>query len=529
MESPSQPISASAGPRQLPLRGVRAGHLSWLLARPQFIVLGLVLIEFLQLWPYRNFAGDDAYITFRFARNLAEGGGFAFNAGEPTYGSTAPLWALLIAAVHRAGLSVPDAAHALNWISALSSVVVFWRLCLSYLGKPPMAALAVLLFALDPWWVRWSLSGMENGFALLLLMSAFLIQLRLRNSGRTNWLAPLLSALAALCRPEMALLAGLLALDNLLYERSRRAKNLAAVALAYAVVLLPWLWYAQHTFGSPLPNTIAAKLSKDHDLALTLTLKYMASFWSFQALALIVLAALAGRGHLRSALRPRDWGPWFLPVAWGLALPAFYIVGGAPVSGRYMMFALPGYLLLGVRAWSLLADFYPRQRMWIGASVVSTLALLAMVQYRYCWYVTQWPQGMDPHMIDVANRLHRLSAPGDVVAADQIGVIGYFSELRVLDIYGLVSPEILPYRRSPEPNATWKYLRERAPQYLFVIDDMATLTARDPGYRSLTLVEQVDVQREGAGAALGPTRYYLYRTHWEPQAAAVSAAGLSGL
>ena len=42
---------------------------------------------------------DDAWIHYQFARNLSRGNGFGYNPGEPTAGSTAPLWTLLLAGV----------------------------------------------------------------------------------------------------------------------------------------------------------------------------------------------------------------------------------------------------------------------------------------------------------------------------------------------------------------------------------------------------------------------------------------------
>jgi arabinofuranosyltransferase len=501
-----------------------AGLLQRLEAQPQWLLSGLIAIALLQLWPYRHFSGDDAYISFRFAENFAEGLGFSFNPGEPTYGSTSPLWVLLLAALHRAGASVADASHALNWTCAALNIIVFWRLCLRYFSSALPAAAAVLLLAFDPWYVRWSMSGMENGLALLLLMSAFLNQLRLLNCGRLNWLSPMLAALATLCRPEMALLALLLVADTILHERRRRLGNILAVAAAYTVVLLPWLLYAHSAFGTIIPNSIAAKLSKDHLDALIRIAKYFGSFWIFQALALVVLVGFIDRRLLLRALRPWTWGRWTLPIAWGLALPAFYILGGAPVSARYMMYGLPCYLLVGVKAWSLLAG---KHRAWVGVSFAATLTLIGFVQYRYCYYVTEWPAGMDPQMIEVAQTLRSISGENDVVACDQIGVIGYFSRRRILDMYGLVSPEVMPYRRSADPNAPWHFVHARAPAYVFLGEDLPTLVARDPAYGSLTLVMQRAIQREGASAALKPTIYYLYRTNWNSSAGAQSQDGVA--
>ena len=41
--------------------------------QPWMGVAAALVLTFLALFPYRNFAGDDAYISFRFARNFAEG------------------------------------------------------------------------------------------------------------------------------------------------------------------------------------------------------------------------------------------------------------------------------------------------------------------------------------------------------------------------------------------------------------------------------------------------------------------------
>jgi hypothetical protein len=366
----------------------------------------------------------------------------------------------------------------------------------------------------DPWFVRWSLSGMENGLALFLLMSLLLSQSALRNRGTINWVSPIAAGLAGLCRPEMNLLAGLLMLDILLFERRRKAANILVTVVICAAILFPWLWYAHREFGSIIPTTIKAKLSAMHLLALGKTLEYFLSFWPFEACAVAVVAFMALRGDGIAALpaRLRAAPDWFLVLAWAAILPAFYIVGGAPVAGRYMMFGLPCYLLIGVRCWSILSIRFPKL---VFAAIFSTVVLLACVQYRYCWYVTRWPQGMDAKMISLATTLKRESTPSSVVAGDQIGVLGYFSDRVVLDTYGLASPGILPHRgTAADPRPLWQYVYERRPQFLFVIDTIDTLSKWNTAYRSLTLVQKESVQREGAGAAGVPVTYYLYRTNW---------------
>ncbi|MFT5442480.1 MAG: arabinofuranosyltransferase, partial [Myxococcota bacterium] len=51
------------------------------------------------------FLGDDAFISFRYAKNLAMGHGIVWNPGEYVEGYTNFLWVLILAAGMRLGLS----------------------------------------------------------------------------------------------------------------------------------------------------------------------------------------------------------------------------------------------------------------------------------------------------------------------------------------------------------------------------------------------------------------------------------------
>ncbi|WP_157863527.1 hypothetical protein [Mycolicibacterium obuense] len=474
---------------------------------------GLLLVAVVVLAPYRNFAGDDAYITFRFASNLTAGAGYSFNPGQPTYGSTAPLWVLMIAGVSKVGLGVVASAHILNWIFAAALIALFYKLAERYLGGGLAPPLAGLLLIVDPWFVRWAISGLENAFALFLLVGIFYCQDLSRNSGRINWLTPLLVAFAGLTRPEMLLLAPLLVIDIAITEKRRKLANLITLLFVYSAVLLPWLLYAKTSFGTIIPNTVTAKMTPNHGLAFEQILRYFLSFWLFQAIALVaVLVVTPLRRAAADGLR-RSRDRWLLPVAWGLALPSFYVLGGAPVAGRYMMLALPVYLLIGVAAWKVVWSQYPKAVM---AGVVGTIALVVAVQYRYSWYLTKWPMGMDPEFIAAAEKLEQISKPGDVVAANQIGVLGYFSGRDVLDTYGLISPEVFPYIKAGD-GSIWTYVCYRRPQFLFLSETRQQLIGENQAYSNLELIQSFKVRREGANAANDIRTYNLYRTNFGPE------------
>ena len=66
---------------------------------------------------------DDAWIHYQFARNLAQGDGFSYNPGEPTPGSTAPLWTLMLAGV---GLFTTDFLIPSLVLSAFFLLLTVW-------------------------------------------------------------------------------------------------------------------------------------------------------------------------------------------------------------------------------------------------------------------------------------------------------------------------------------------------------------------------------------------------------------------
>src|SRR6266550_207763 len=72
---------------------------------------------------------DDAYITFRYARHLAEGYGLgAWNhTGEHVEGYSSPLWMLLLAGAAWLGVDVRIASKVLGTAAALTEIAVLFR------------------------------------------------------------------------------------------------------------------------------------------------------------------------------------------------------------------------------------------------------------------------------------------------------------------------------------------------------------------------------------------------------------------
>ena len=68
-------------------------------------------------------AVDDAFITYRYARHLATGQGFTYNVGRPVLSTTAPLYALVLAAGALAWPDLPSLAHGLSAVARLAASI----------------------------------------------------------------------------------------------------------------------------------------------------------------------------------------------------------------------------------------------------------------------------------------------------------------------------------------------------------------------------------------------------------------------
>ena len=430
---------------------------------------------------------DDSWIHLQFARNLAEGRGFSYNPGVPVSGSTAPLWTLTLGAAFAAFGSHPVLAKALGIAGTLGTAWLAGRLALIWAGRPEVAVLASVLVVLAGPMVWGALSGMEVALAALLVMAAFLLHARAR-----VWLAGGALGLAALARPEAVLLLPLFWLAGPL--TGRRA---LAWALPVAGFLVPWVGFNLVTTGTPLPATAAAKIEGGligflagvreplHTTLLQRPWQFETEWvrWLWRADALLPLLLLPGLWWLgrhvgRAALAPASvllLHPLAMALLAPYRAPSFQ-------EGRYSIHLLP--LAVVVATVSLTSLFslstlspgggegrvrgakWVRERAgWIAAAalLVAALAALPSAATRYGWAV----QNIEAMQVHLGHWVARHTPPTARIALNDVGAIAYVSRREVVDVMGLITPAIIPFRRAGEPGVL-RYLEHVCPDYLIV-------------------------------------------------------------
>jgi hypothetical protein len=229
----------------------------------------------------------------------------------------------------------------------------------------------------------------------------------------------------------------------------RTAWGRARLAVWLPVLALPvvaWLWFAHARTGQLLPVTGAAKSGgfRPEPLVwlrvLWRELRVIGGAHAAELAGLAVAAFLAfrleGRKSLRAALE-HPLAPYGVFV---VLLAGAYAIEDLQVQPRYLILALPWFVLAGFAAWRQVLGSAAR-----AAAGVAAASLLVGAVFGAC---TVYPSTRDfargirdvlkPMALDIASR----DLPHVVVASPDIGVLGYFSKARILDLGGLVDPRV---------------------------------------------------------------------------------------
>lgn len=394
---------------------------------------------------YVDFSWEDAFIHFRIAENIAEGKGFVYNSGERVLVSSAPLWTLALALFPAVGLSVEMGS---KFVSIAADVGTM--LLLAYFAKRFMnhwaAIFAVAIYGLNWSVVYWTTSGMETGlFTFVTLLGVYLYTIR-----RFSWMA-VACGFMALIRPEGALMAGLLFLLMLRQEGLRYTLKYAAISLA---IVGPWLLFAWAYFGSPVPNSVVAKLVIYVGTAGSLSKNFLVIRNSFLGDPFKTMATLVALAGLGTAVFWRV-GPALLLATWMVLWYFSYWISQTAIFEWYLIPPYSAYSLLGGMGLALLGPLASRLRIpsrlrsW-GLSLAAAGVLVALSGL----LVQHIPQVLKTREVEYDLRVGLSqwiieNTPQDTtIAIEGIGVVGYVSERYILDLAGLASPEVLPYWES---------------------------------------------------------------------------------
>jgi hypothetical protein len=413
------------------------------------LVLGIVLLLTGSLFQaFEGIAGpsppqvwglDDAYISYRYAQNLAQGNGLVFNRGERVEGYSNFLFVLLMTPAFFVtnGEGVYFFSLLLNLAFAAGAFLVFRSYLKEQLGEEGAAA-GGLLFALClPFWVAVA-SGMETCLVLILYLAIWVAVERLSAQPDRKLGAALcaLMILSCLARADGFLVPALAIAYLLLKRRTRVAISCAApVALGYALYEL-WRF---HYYGYFLPNTYYVKVAGplwQRAVQGFFLLSGAALFVGLLPYLLILVLELATLVRSAATVPARAHHQvrfhLLLALAW---IVYWHYIGGDHLGDRFLLVLFP----LGILALVELLKHNANRKM-----AAFVLVLVATLQLGP-------PLVADPRFGYTSARYDSWIAlgkflnekyPGKSVATGAIGKIGFFSGSTIIDMLGLIDPVI---------------------------------------------------------------------------------------
>jgi hypothetical protein len=114
---------------------------------------------------------------------------------------------------------------------------------------------------------------------------------------------------------------------------------------------------------------------------------------------------------------------------------------------------------------------------------------------------------INEEMVDMATWVAENIPSDELFASHDIGALGFFASRPLLDIAGLITPEVIPFLRTGEP--LWDFMRERGAVYLMAFPyQIPTQNPNDP---RLCLIHQSDGKTV---LRLGEAKMSIYKLNW---------------
>lgn len=417
---------------------------------PRTVWIVALICVAVRVWvsAYSQFTSEDFLITLRYAENLARGDGLVFNSGERVLGTTTPLYTLLLALFVKVGLPAAVLGKSLNIAADGALCLICWR-WLAGLNRERAGLIAAAAVAVNPIQIQWAVSGMEA--SIVALLGALIWMLNAERRYVPAWIA---AAILFLVRWDGILIGGILLGATLVRERHIPWKGLAL----FAVICAPWIIFAWAYYGSPIPVTAAAKSivygwradldpNPLHRMIPSLP-KLLFRVYGTPVYAAAAICALVGviAVFRRRVVELVPATIWFF-VYW-----AAFLVSRVLLFPWYLVPPLPVYGALAAIGIDSATEKLKISRTALAASATVLFAMCLVAGAGLAARQCRREQEVEERVrIPLALWLKNHARPNDRVMLEPIGYVGYYSGLRVIDVVGLVSPNILDtYRRGAE-------------------------------------------------------------------------------
>ena len=407
----------------------------------------IVICRLLAAYTFGTF--DDAFITYRYAQNLAAGHGLVYNLQERVLGTTAPLFAIIGTIPVFLSVSVPKFFVVFNILCDLGTGYLIYRHV--FKRNPVLLTLFTILFSLDPAANRIAVGGMEANLFLFCSLLGLVLYFH-----HKKFLAFIILAVIYFLRPEALILFVVL----MGYEWYSTKKMPWKYAVACLLVMALPLYGMLHYYGNIIPQSVLAKNQGPQGSfsALVRDIFFPRPFNYF-------LFPMAVYGAVKMAGKSR-----YLTViaCWTVCYAAAYCIQGPWILNWYIYSIEVSQIIfaaLAIRKICLIL------RISLSGQKIFLLSPVLAVPV---WIFVCHLQGRSAVATNIYDRLKTDFSRGrymekKVFFADDIGALGFYSGGYIYDDLMLVTPQAIQYANARER------ILQLSPDYLFLYTDKSYL------------------------------------------------------
>jgi arabinofuranosyltransferase len=395
---------------------------------------------------------DDAYISFRYGKNLMRGYGLVYNHGEYVEGYTNFLWTIVTAPFTRIkSIDISIFALSIGLIFSILNIFLLTRITKQFSGLfPSKPALAVLLpvifFVLDDSVAFWAIGGMEFPMYTLFILAAAYYYFKINDEFRNHILMSLFLMLCTLTRPEGNMIFVITIFHFLVYRKQINdwKKKFIGVASIYAVFVVIYYGYKYLYYGQVIPNTFYAKGVTDFSMNLLLGFKYLALCIGTRLYLFIFIMFLPFKKVYK------DFKQSYLLLFSIVYIVYLLVVGGDwMIANRFFVPVIPFLYILStigiiyaIDKMTSIGLKYEALRNKIASigSVILCLMIFAVTLslLEYKELIIKDENYKYEHQWSMFGKWLKMNVdPNTVIAVGPAGKIPYYSELYTIDMWGL--------------------------------------------------------------------------------------------
>jgi arabinofuranosyltransferase len=400
-------------------------------------------------WSNR-FVQDDAFISFRYADNLARGNGLVWSGEERVEGYSNFLWTVLMSVPLRMGIDPVPFSFVAGLACFAGSLILIYRLCALLLSRTA-GLIATIVLGTNYTFSAYATGGLETPLQAFLFVACIYIIARSMRTRSWNPVAlallSLLMGIAILTHIDSALLPIVCIPATLLFVLAEKAPgrrkilNTACLLTPCFVIVGVWLIWKYRYYGDIVPNSFYVKAATSTSMRRGLRYLYLfvTQYWLFP---LVILGTI----ELRALRRTENLIMLIVLILIGLWSAYIVRVGGDFMEFRFIVPILP--LIFIFIAWLIFERVQLRgvQIMLVAILLLGSLQHHHSFKHRHNRYGIDTIEELHGHIHDhnqnwaaigeVLGRSFEYD-PAVTVATTACGAIGFYSRLTTIDMHGL--------------------------------------------------------------------------------------------